>query len=315
MEYRRYLPPVRHGLRWVVGLVLPALILSLIGLAGLVLEYHTGWVAASLGEYLLRRNPERDQRGVVWQGIRATRESRSQLAERPPSDSLRLAALPASLRHCQYQAAPAAANRVLLRSRARAAPLRLERADRAQMEDLARSLQVYRRGAQLLAQIELPREVYRAHARIQAEIALEDGSLFPWLHRALLAAGSSEGWSFIRMSPADRAYWRAQLAPLLSPSEPAAAGRQRALPDTASLLPRMCADLLRAWEDSLYAVDTRRLQQAWNGGAEMQIRLVRSMDRFTGYAIVDDDPPARFSLPAARAAAALGPDLLPGGEP
>ncbi len=315
MENRRITPCIRICLRWLAGLVLPPGILFLVGLAGLALEYRTGWIAAGLGEYLLRRNPERGERGVVWQAIRASRDSRSQLGERAPRDSVRLEALPSSLRHCQYQAGPPAANRVMLRSRPRPAPLRLERADRAQMKDLARSLQLYRQGAQLLADIELPREVYRAHARIQAQIALEDGSLFTWLHRALLAAGSSEGWSFTRMSPTDRAYGRAQLAPLLSPADADSADRQGALHDTTSLLPRMCADLLRAWEDSLYATDLQRLRQAWAGGEEMQIRLVRSMDRFTGYAIVGDDPPARFSLPAARVAAALGPHLLPGDEP
>ena len=103
--------------------------------------------------------------------------------------------------------------------------------------------------------------------------------------------------------------------PLLSPAEPDTASPSATVTDTTSALPRVCAGLLQAWEDSLYAADLRRLQQAWAGGEEMEIRLVRSMDRFTGYAVVGDDPPARFWLPAARVAAILGPHLLLGDEP
>ena len=315
MRHAKIPQPVRPYLRWLAGLVLPGLLLLAAGVGALAVEYRTQWMAAAMGEYLLARNGDRVERGAIWQGILATRQSRSHLAEGPQSDSLRLEALPPGLLQCFYQAGPPAANRVSLRARARTAPLRLDQVDPEQMRGRARSLQLYRHGEQLLAAIELRREAFRAHARIQAEIALEDGALFARLHRALLAAGSPEGWNFVRMSPEDQEYWRAYLAPLLSPAEPDTASPSATVTDTTSALPRVCAGLLQAWEDSLYAADLRRLQQAWAGGEEMEIRLVRSMDRFTWYAVVGDDPPARFWLPAARVAAILGPHLLLGDEP
>ncbi len=289
-------------LRWIIGLTLPGLLLTLLGAGALWLEYRTHYVAVRLGEYLLQHNQNRTARGAVWQGILASRKSRTALANRAHSDTLGLDTIPPALLRCHYGLDRPVPNFLVLRAWGRTAPLRLDQISGREMPNLARSLQAYHLGVALLSHIQLPRAAFQVHAQIQAQIALDNGSLFDLLHRELDRVNAPEAWNFVKMSPQDQDYWQGYLGRFLAPT----AARPEEFQDEDAILANACTTLLETWTDSLYAAEVDQVQRLWASGTPIQIRLVRNMDTFTGYAIVADEPPIRFSLPAAQVAAVPG---------
>ena len=109
------------------------------------------------------------------------------------------------------------------------------------------------------------------------------------------------------MSNEDQSHWQDHLERFFLPYETA---EPHISQDKTSALANACAELLQTWADSLYTRELRRLQQSWTAGADLQIRLVRNLDTFSGYAIVGDEPPIRFTLAADRIAAVPGLDVL-----
>ena len=284
-------------LRWLTGLTLPGLLLAILGLSALWIEYRTHYAAVRLGEYLLQHNHERKAHGATWQGILASRRSRSSLEHQSQSDTLRLETIPPGQLHYRYEAEEPTADFLVLRAQGRKMPLRLGQVSGQQMQSLAHSLQVHRQGEELLSHIQLPRDPFRVHAQIQAQIALEDGSLFQVLHGKLARINAPEAWIFVKMSAADQDYWRDYLERFLAWSAAGFTPGFEEFQDTTSTLTGTCTTLLKTWEDSLYADELTLLQQAWAQGAEIEIRMVRNMDIFTGYFLMEDELPIRFTIP------------------
>ncbi len=293
-------------LRWIIGLAIPGLLLCLVGLGAMWFEYRTQLGAVRLGEYLLLHNRDRLTRGAVWQGILATRQSRTKLENRTRPNSLKLDTMPAALLRYRYEAEQPSPDFIILHARKRALSLRLDQLSSREIQHLAHALQIYQHGELLLSQIQLPREIFHLQAQIQAQIAVENGSIFPLLHRQLKKANAPEAWDFVKISPADLGHWQDYLERFFLPQEIAEPQSNR---EETSALASACAELLQTWADSLYTGERRRLRKTWTGGADLQIRLVRNLDTFSGYAIVADDPPIRFTLPRDRLPAMPGLDF------
>jgi len=297
--------------RWLIGLTLPGILLLGCGLGGAWLEHRTHWIARRLGTYLLQRNEARPARGSVWQGILASRRTRSSLESSTWADSLQQETIPQAVLHGRYLVDRRSADFLVLRVDSRPMSLRPGRLTGPQMQELARSLQAYTQGRQLLAHVSLPRDPFQVHARIRAQLALEDGSLFPLLHQRLLAANSPRAWNFVRMSTEDRQYWHEHLDQILAGPSGEGETSLEPTPEVVDVL----QSLIRTWEDSLYAAEIQRLQQAWESSADFELRIVRNMDTFTGYAVAAGELPVRFTIPACRADAARGPARHPEEKP
>ena len=291
-------------LRWSIGLSLPGILLACGAAVTLWAEYRTPYVAAHLGEYLLRRNDERQERGSVWQGILANRQSRTavdSLARRAP---VNLTTLPPALLEFRFSSENRGTNLYVLQAHRRTPPLRLDPISGETMQSLAHSLEIYRRGENLLSHIELPRESFQIQARIRFKVALDDNALFPLLHRELDAMDAPLAWNFIKMSPEDQNFWRdrLQLFSIRADADSTAfADLQTVNPE----LVRACQNLLHTWEIALYTAEIERLQGEWRSGAERTIRLVRDIDVFAGYLISPGSIATRFTIPTAEASAIL----------
>ena len=294
-------------LRWIIGLALPGLVLALAGMGAMWVEYRTQVGAVRLGEYLLQNNRNRLTHGAIWQGILATRQSRSSLENPAPSKPLKLDTIPATLSRYRYDAEQPSPDFLILYARKRSQLLRLDQLSSQEIQNLAHALQIYRHGDLLLAHIQLPRDNFRLQAQIQAQIALEDGSIFPLLHRQLKKSNAPEAWNFVKMSPADQSHWQDYLGRFFLPYETT---EPKTFEEQTSTMASACAELLQTWTDSLYVGELRRLQQSWAAGADLQIRLVRNLDTFSGYAIIADDPPIRFTLASDRLTAVPSLDFL-----
>ena len=297
--------------RWLICLILPGFILMLFALGILWWEQSTRWPSRRLGSYLLERNAGREQLGSVWKGILASRQTRTHLQETPPTPYLEPATLPGSLLQNRYWEARRSANFLVLRQYRRATPLHPERLSVLQMQELARSLQVFQQGKQLLANLSLSPDPYRIHARIRAQIALEDGSLFPLLHQRLLAENAPVAWDFVHMSAADERYWRESIDPALTPGSAEDSTLAKQAPQVADAV----RSLVQTWADSLLAAEVRLLRTAWENGPSFQLRIVRNMDTFTGYAVPPGELPIPFDLPTRQAEELLGLTTDPEEEP
>ena len=267
------------------------------------MEYRAQFFTRRLGLFLLERNRERPTRGSVWQGILASRRTRSSLGN-PPSfpTSPELGTIPQAILQHRYRMDQRSANFLILRVDRRTLPLHPERLSSTQMQELARSLQIYDRGRELLSHIELPRDSFRIHARIRAQLHLEDGSLFPILHAQLLARDAPEAWDFVRMSEADRRYWKDLLAQVLDPLPQGDADLPEQIPQVVTAL----RSLVSTWEDSLLANEISHLRKTWESSSEFELRIVRNMDIFTGYAVAPGEYPIPFTIPALKAESLLG---------
>lgn len=294
-------------LRWIIGLTLPGLVLTLLGLGALWFEYRTQAGAMRLGEYLLQHNRNRLTHGAVWQGILAMRQSRSNLENPAPPQPLELDTIPTALLRYRYVMEQPSPDFLILYARKRSQILRLDQLSSREIQNLAHALPVYQQGDILLAHIQLPQDTFRLQAQIQAQIGLEDGSIFPLLHRQLRKANAPEAWNFVKMSNEDQSHWQDHLERFFLPYETAVPYISQ---DKTSAIANACAKLLQTWADSLYTRELRRLQQSWSTGEDLQIRLVHNLDTFSGYAIVGDEPPIRFTLAADRIAAVPGLDVL-----
>lgn len=296
-------------LRWLVGLCLPALLLAGGSALALWAEYHTPYAAVHLGDYLLQHNDERRQHGSVWQGILANRQSRTVVDSLAQSDTLALTTTPPAVLQYQFASESRGSALYVLRAHRRPRPLQLEQISGKTVQSLARSLEIFRRGNALLSQIALPREGFEIHARIQFQLALEDGSLFPLLHSELRKIDVPLAWNFIKMSPQDRHYWHDQLLPFSASADLDSTALEQ-LQNTNPELVSTCRNLLSAWEDTLYHAEIAHLQEQWRSGAERTIRLVRDIDLFSGYLIAPNTIPTRFTIAAAAVSEILGLNLV-----
>lgn len=288
--------------RWLIGLILPGFILTIFALGALWWEQSTHWPTRWLGSYLLERNAGREPRGSVWKGILASRQTRTHLQETPSAPFLETATLSQSLLQNRYWEARRSANFLVLRHHRCATPLHPEKLSALQMQELARSLQVFQQGKQLLATLSLSPDPYRIHARIRAQIALEDGSLFPLLHQRLLRVSAPVAWDFVRMSADDIHYWREAIGPALTPGSPEDSTLAAQAPQVVDAV----RYLVQTWADSLLTAEVLLLRTAWETGPSFQLRIVRNMDTFTGYAVLPGELPIPFDLPARQAEELLG---------
>lgn len=293
MTRRPNIPPrLVAALRWAFGLSLPGLLLALGGLAILRYESQHHSIAVRLGQYLLQRNPQQAQSGAVWEGILGARRSRVQLQERAGGDSA--AAPPPVVLGTRYRRSVHTADYTVLDARPRTRPLRPDTLSAAHLSRLAASIQFYRQGSDLLAVAVLPDHTVDAKARIHAEIALDDGRLFPLLHRRLAVLQVARAWDFVRMSAPDQRQWRQRLRPLI-----AAYGHPGRADSSA--VARALNGQLDAWRDSLHAAERSRLKQLWDEGTACQIRLLRHMDGFRGYFQPAGEAALGFEVPPAKA--------------
>ena len=287
-------------LRWIVGLSLPSLLVGLLLLGLLAREFHRPDLTVRLGAWLLQGNRERQTAGAVWQGILASRRSRD-LLERPPDlESLQVASLPKPLLRSRYTLERVSSEFLVIASHERSTPLSTREIPREQMQELATSLQRYQQGSALLAELRLSRASFRTHAFVRAQIALEDGSIFPLLLKELQKANDPQAWTFLEMSPEDEQHWRQALRANFSPDD------QGSAPDTTTVLYRASAAVVGSLVDSLYSAEVRRLQRTWRYGGEMQIRLTRSVDSFAGYVVLPNQAPIPVSFPLAAITPIIG---------
>ena len=287
-------------LRWIIGLCLPTLLVGIL-LAGLLAtEYRRPYLTVRLGEWLLRHNRQRQTVGTVWQGILASRRSRDLLENQRQPDSLQVSSIPKALLRSRFTMERASVDFLVMASQERSSPLSAREIGRPQMQELAQSLQYYQLGQALLSDLRLSRNSFYTHAYVRAQIALDDGSIYPLLHRQLHRINSPEAWNFVKMSPEDEHYWRGMLRGNFSPRESGIAV------DTPTPVSRACAAVIEGFADSLYSAEVDRLQRTWRFGGEMQIRLARKQDEFAGYIVLENQPPVAVVVPQGKVAPIIG---------
>lgn len=160
-------------------LFLPVLLASL----AVLLEYRTHVISVQLGEYLLTHNAQRPKRGAIWQAIKGSRESRALLAPIPP-DKMELSNIPPALLRSTYDIEVRSSS-LVLRAEGRATPLQPGRASREEMQALARSLNAFSVGKDLLHSAILSTPHFRQQARFRLDSMLADGAIFPALDRQM----------------------------------------------------------------------------------------------------------------------------------
>ena len=297
--------PFQRLYPWLGRLALFSLV-PLIGLALstylLWLEYQTQYAARHIGAYLLRHNQERQPRGALWQGILASRRTRLALADSLAEFELAPQSTPLPVLHNRYRLQQHGPYAAFLKVQRRPASLQPDRLAPETLRELARSLQVYEQGRDLLLQASMPADPLRIHALIGAQIALEDGALFPQLHRRLLALNAPEAWTFLRMDGEEQDFWRTHLSPLLE-TELDTLDFQ-----VAPVVRRALQQIVQSWEDSLHRDEIDRLLKGWNGVDGFEIRLTRGADQFSAYALFPDEVPTPFSLPTPLVEKRLGLD-------
>jgi hypothetical protein len=293
-------------LRWFVGLCLPSLLLGILIAGILVQEYHNPFLTVRLGEWLLRDNRQRQPVGAVWQGILASRRSRDVLENRRQDDSLQLTSLPKALLRSRFTMERASAELLIMASRERNSPLSARQIGRTQMQELAQSLQYFQLGQALLEDVRLSRESFRTHAYVRAQIALDDGTIYPQLHAQLHKINSPEAWNFVKMSPEDEQHWRGMLRSYFSPSE---SGGVAAVSE--SPLAVACTAVVQNLTESLYSAEVDRLQRTWRFGGEMQIRLAGRLEEFAGYIVLQNQPPVAVAFPRDSVTPIIGEQVKP----
>ena len=159
------------------------------------------------------------------------------------------------------------------------------------LRELAYSLQIYEQGRYLLTQAIVPDDASYLRALIDAQMALEDGSLFHQLHKGLLAKDEPEAWTFIKMKEEDMAYWRDHLAPLLS------ADPDHAQSDAGPIITAALAQIVQAQADALRQSEAERLLAAWDDADGFELRLTRTGDQFAAYALVPGREATALVLP------------------
>jgi len=296
---------VPTALRWSLGLLLPGLLFLLIAILSLLAEAKTDWGARRLGTWLLVHNDGRSLAGATWQNISAQRRARARLdsAVRAPNIDAKIDAkkLPLHLLSHHYTQLQRTPHFARWRSLERQVPLPPHDLSSQQLRLLAQSIQAFTQVDDLLAHIELPADGFQVHARIYAQTALEDGSLFPILHSHLFKVGAPEAWNFTRMSEEDKRSWQEKLRPLLS---------AHTNPNPLSEAPTISAalsTLVSDWSDSLQRAEINRLRTSWRQAPSFELRLVRNLDEFAGYALLADELPVRFVLPTSFGAKAVAP--------
>ena len=302
-------PPQRAKF-WLGRLALLCLV-PLIGLGTgcylLWLEYHSQYAARYIGAYLMQQNEQRQPRGSLWQGILAHRRARLALADSLAEFDLLTAPQSTPLAvlnnryHLQFHGPYAAYLKVVPRPR-RLIP---EQMTPETLRELALSLQVYEQGRALLQKAIIPADQLRIHAFIIAQIALENGSLFPLLHQRLLAQHDPEAWTFLRMEPREMTYWQDQLEPLLQTDVDSTSN------ELSPSVRHVLYDLIDSWQDSLQHNEIDHLLKSWSDVHGFEFRLTRNGDQFAAYALFPDESPTPFSLPAPTVGKYLGLDTPP----
>ena len=285
-----------------LGLVLPGLCVLALGAILGSWEQRTHLVSRWLGQQLLLDNDARVPSGAVWEGILAGRRARHRVQDATGGDSLLSATVPLPALRSRYTQEQRSRDFVILTRNRRATALQPASLSTQAVRDLAETMQVYQRGQRLLQALELPEEPFLIHARIAAQIELEEGGLFAALHERLLASGSPSAWDFVQMSAATRAYWALLLRPAVDNGAAVAPDLEHQAPEVAAAT----ASLVSSWADSLRHAEAGRLRQAWEDSGRYEIRLVRNMDRFIGHALYQGERPVQFELPARHVEAVLG---------
>ncbi len=254
-------------------------------------EHQTQYAARYIGQYLMQENPKRQPRGALWQGIIASRQTRTALADSLAEAPLepRQTPLPVLQNHyqLQYHGTHAAFFSIARRDTA----LQPDHLNPETLRELAYSLQIYEQGRYLLTQAIVPGEESHLQAIVDAQMALEDGSLFHQLHKWLLAKDEPEAWTFLKMKEEDIAYWRQHLAPLLSPNP------ERAQSDAGPIITAALAQIVQARADSLRQSEVERLLAAWDSKDGFELRLTRTGDQFAAYALVPGAEATALVLP------------------
>ena len=190
------------------GTPLLALLVLLAALAFL-LEYRTQFATRRLGQYLLAHNAQRPRQGAIWQAIQGSQASRALLS--PISDDeIELGNIPPELLRCTYEIETRSSS-LVLRTRPRAAAMQPGRASREEMQALARSLNAYSVGEDLLNGAILSRLLYQQQARTRLAALLSDGGIFPALDHELRTQEIPDSWRFAEMSVPRRSYWQMRL--------------------------------------------------------------------------------------------------------
>ena len=251
---------------WLAGLLLPGLVLVLMGLAVLVWEANHHLFAVRIGHYLLEHNADQTPHGAVWQGILANR--RSQVDIDSLDFDIQTESLPPALLTTHYTHEQRTTDFQILRAHPRPEPLAVDQITGDRLTDLAQALHIHRRGQALLQQADLPAATFHMQARMRAQVALEDDTLFDLLHRRLRAQNAAEAWTFVDMPVAEKPFWRGFLKQVIA-ADPA----DTALVSESPAVAAACRTLLATWQDSLRFVETARLQTAWNQGTAFELRL------------------------------------------
>ena len=254
-------------------------------------EHQTQYAARYIGQYLMQENPKRQPRGALWQGIIASRQTRTALADSLAEAPLepRQTPLPVLQNHyqLQYHGTHAAFFSIARRDTA----LQPDHLNPDTLRELAYSLQIYEQGRYLLTQAIVPGEESHLQAIVDAQMALEDGSLFHQLHKWLLAKDEPEAWTFLKMKEEDIAYWHQHLARLLSPTpEPAQS-------DAGPIITAALAQIVQARADSLRQSEVERLLAAWDSVDGFELRLTRTGGQFAAYALVPGAEATALVLP------------------
>ena len=290
-------------LRWTLGLLIPVIALILLAACGILVESQTHYGSTWLGRRLLSDNAQRERTGALWEGILASRRSRTTLATKPSADSLHFSTIPDALLGFEYELVRHG-DLLRLETRARPEPLILAEIASHSMQQLASSLQAYGRGRSILNGIRLSREAYRSKAHILAQTSLNDGSIFPLLHRHLLHNGRPEAWNFVKMTFEDEMHWRAVLRSILARWND---GETRSAEEEVSIVESTCRELIEGWIDSLYSAERDKILHHWEVGANLEVRLTRNLDSFVGYALFPHTPPIRLAIDGNHIAKAFQP--------
>lgn len=256
------------------------------------LEYHSHYAARHIGAYLMQQNQQRAPRGALWQGILASRETRTALADSLSESDLITASQHAPIpvlsnRYHLQRHGPYAAFLSVVR---RPAALKADNLPPEALRELALSLQIYRQGRTLISAASIPADLLHIHALISTQVALEDDSLFPTIHKRLLDLNAPEAWTFLRMEQGEMDFWRTQLVPLLNTSA------DSTYSEVSPQLRGVLQDIVESSQDSLRQHEIERLLKAWDNVNGFELRLTRSGDQFAAYALFPGEAPTAFSL-------------------
>ncbi len=257
-----------------------------------LIEYQTQYAARFIGQYLMQQNAKRQPSGALWQGIIASRQTRMALSDSLAETALEPDQTPLPVLQNHYQLQYHGTHAAFFAVTQRDTALQVGPFDPEIRRALAYSLHIYEQGRYLLTQAIVPARESHLRALVNAQIALEDGSLFHQLHKDLLAKDEPEAWTFLKMKEEDVAYWREHLAPLLEPNP------ERAQSDAGPIITAALAEIVQAQADSLRQSETQRLLAAWDTTDGFELRLTHTGDQFAAYALVPGDEATALVLPA-----------------